>query len=250
MLGTLYLARRRAWPWLNVFSYALTIVTVAAWADAYYARSKYLRTELFLTIFCALFLLALVHARRLGTAGARVAALVLASAPILYHAVSVGILAPHGVAFLIYLIAFTVATVGWATPRAAPEVRVLLWAAVTLPLLGWIDVHQSRQWIAPTLVTLGAVFALHLLAQMDRLARTERELGHSDLVLLHLNGLGLFLGVYELLESAGRRLGAAHRRSGSSRCMGGSRGGCGRATPTPPCMPSRSRSRCSPRRWA
>ena len=200
VLGTLYLARRRAWPWLNVFSYALTIVTVAAWADAYYARSKYLRTELFLTIFCALFLLALVHARRLGTAGARVAALVLASAPILYHAVSVGILAPHGVAFLIYLIAFTVATVGWATPRAAPEVRVLLWAAVTLPLLGWIDVHQSRQWIAPTLATLGAVFSLHLLAQIDRLARTERELGHSDLVLLHLNGLGLFLGVYELLD--------------------------------------------------
>ena len=88
VLGTLYLARRREWPWLNVFSYALTIVTVAAWADAYYARSKYLRTELFLTIFCALFLLALVHARRLGTAGARLAALVLASAPILYHAVS------------------------------------------------------------------------------------------------------------------------------------------------------------------
>ena len=41
VLGTLYLARRRAWPWLNVFSYALTIVTVAAWADAYYAGSKY-----------------------------------------------------------------------------------------------------------------------------------------------------------------------------------------------------------------
>ena len=200
VLGTIYLARRRKWPWLNVLSYALTILTVAAWADAYYARSKYLRTELFLTIFCALFLIALLHARRLGTGGGRLVALVLVSAPVLYHAVSLGILAPHGVAFLIYVIAFTVGAVGWATRRAPPEVRVLLWAAVTLPLLGWIDVHQSRQWMAPSLVTLGAVFALHLLAQMDRLTRTEDDLGHSDLLLLHLNGLGLFFGVYELLD--------------------------------------------------
>ncbi len=200
VLGTIYLARRRKWPWLNVLSYAFTILTVAAWADAYYARSKYLRTELFLTIFCALFLIALLHARRLGTGGGRLVALVLVSAPVLYHAVSLGILAPHGVAFLIYVIAFTVGAVGWATRRAPPEVRVLLWAAVTLPLLGWIDVHQSRQWMAPSLVTLGAVFALHLLAQMDRLARTEDDLGHSDLLLLHLNGLGLFFGVYELLD--------------------------------------------------
>ena len=200
VLGTLYLAGRRAWPWLNVFSYALTIVTVAAWADAFYARSKYLRTELFLTVFCALFLLALVQARRLGTGGARLVALVLVSAPVLYHAVSLGILAPHGVAFLVYLIAFTVVAVAWAARRTAPEVRVLLWAAVTLPLLAWIDVHQSRQWIAPSLVTLGAVFALHLLAQTDRLTRTEGDLGPSDLLLMHLNGLGLFLGVYELLD--------------------------------------------------
>ena len=147
-----------------------------------------------------MFLIALLHARRLGTGGGRLVALVLVSAPVLYHAVSLGILAPHGVAFLIYVIAFTVGAVGWATRRAPPEVRVLLWAAVTLPLLGWIDVHQSRQWMAPSLVTLGAVFALHLLAQMDRLTRTEDDLGHSDLLLLHLNGLGLFFGVYELLD--------------------------------------------------
>ena len=34
VLGTIYLARRRKWPWLNVLSYAFTILTVAAWADA------------------------------------------------------------------------------------------------------------------------------------------------------------------------------------------------------------------------
>jgi uncharacterized membrane protein len=200
VVGTLYLARRREWPMLNVFSYALTIVTVAAWADAYYVRSKYLRTELFLTAFCALFILALVHARRLGTARGKLVAIVLASAPVFYHAASVGILAAHGVAFLVYVIAFTVVGVGWATRRTRPEVRVLLWLAVLLPLLAWIDVHQSHNWIAPSLATLGAVFALHLLAQIELLTRRQGEPAHVDLLLLHLNGLGLFLGVYVLLE--------------------------------------------------
>jgi uncharacterized membrane protein len=200
ILGTLYLARRREWPLLNVFSYVLTIVTVAAWADAFYSRAKYLRTELFLTAFCALFLIALAHARRLGTVGARVAALVLVSAPLLYHTASLGILAPHGAAFLVYLIALTVIGIGWAAGHTAPAIRLLLWFLVFLPLVAWIDVHQTRTWLAPSLAALGAVFALHLLAQLDRLTRRDGRLGASDLLLIHLNGLGLFVGVHVLLE--------------------------------------------------
>jgi uncharacterized membrane protein len=200
VLGTLYLARRRAWPLLNVLSYVLTIVTIAAWADAYYSRAKYLRTEIFLTLYCGLFVVALVQTWRLRSPAGRLATSVLASAPFLYHVVSLGILAPHGVAFLVYVIAFTVVTVGWATRRAPAALRVLLWLAVIVPLLAWIDVHQSRTWIAPSLVTLGAVFALHFLAQIDHLTRTHEPFGPVDVLLLHLNGLGLFLGVYVLLE--------------------------------------------------
>jgi uncharacterized membrane protein len=200
VLGTLYLARRREWPLLNVFSYALTIVTIAAWADAFYSRAKYLRTELFLTAFCALFLMALTDARRLDTMRARFAALVLATAPLLYHTASLGILAPHGAAFLIYVIAVTMIGIAWAGGHAAPEIRLLLWFVVFLPLLAWVDLHQSRTWLAPSLAALGAVFALHLLAQIDRLTRRQGQLGPADLLLIHLNGLGLFAGVYILLE--------------------------------------------------
>src|SRR5689334_12716232 len=53
--ATMYLAHRRRWRWLNVASLALTIVTVAAWADSYYTDAKYLRTQLFLTLYCAMF---------------------------------------------------------------------------------------------------------------------------------------------------------------------------------------------------
>src|SRR5258705_2005920 len=52
--ATTYLAHRRRWRWLNVGSLALTLITVAAWAAAYYTGAKYVRTALFLTLYCAM----------------------------------------------------------------------------------------------------------------------------------------------------------------------------------------------------
>ena len=55
--GTLYLARRRAWPALDLVSYVLTLVTLYGWATRDYDRREYWITELFLTrswcCFCA-----------------------------------------------------------------------------------------------------------------------------------------------------------------------------------------------------
>src|SRR5262249_29822478 len=53
--GTMLLSRRRDWPTLNVVGYGLTLLTVGAWASTFYRDSKYLTTELFLTLFCAMF---------------------------------------------------------------------------------------------------------------------------------------------------------------------------------------------------
>jgi uncharacterized membrane protein len=53
--GTMSLSHRRDWPTLNVVSYAFTVLTVGAWAARFYTPSKYLPTELFLTLFCAMF---------------------------------------------------------------------------------------------------------------------------------------------------------------------------------------------------
>jgi uncharacterized membrane protein len=78
--------------------------------------------------------------------------------------------------------------------------RLLLWGAVMVPLLPWIAAHPRWTWVAPALVTIGAVFSLHLVALYDRLFRHEAALSASDLVLLHLNGLGAFLAVWVLLE--------------------------------------------------
>src|SRR5919201_5827788 len=62
--ATTYLARRRNWPWLNLVSLALTIFTVAAWAERYYTPDRYLITELFLTLYCGMFLAVLRESLR------------------------------------------------------------------------------------------------------------------------------------------------------------------------------------------
>jgi uncharacterized membrane protein len=60
-VGTLYLARRRDWPVLNLVSFAFTWFTIGMWADRFYSPEKWRRTEFFLTLFCALFLVILVE---------------------------------------------------------------------------------------------------------------------------------------------------------------------------------------------
>ena len=53
--------------------------------------AKWLRTELFLTLFCALFLL-ILRAQLARHGWRHVALVVLAAGPLLYHVVSLGIL--------------------------------------------------------------------------------------------------------------------------------------------------------------
>jgi uncharacterized membrane protein len=75
----------------------------------------------------------------------------------------------------------------------------VLWAAAMLPFYGW-TASASPRWVLPASVTLASIFGLHLLAQLDRVGRQQARLGPPDLLLLHLNGLGLLMGFYLLLE--------------------------------------------------
>jgi uncharacterized membrane protein len=209
--GTTLLAHRQQWPLLNVASFALTVFTVAAWASVHYTPAKYLRTQLFLTLFVAMFLVALRDAWRARDAApaARLrgrppdarssAALVLLLAPVLYHVASLAVLFPHTAPLLVYLIAITVAGVAWTVRTDRAAWAPLLWATAMLPFFGWTG-QVTPRWVGAGAVTLLAIFVAHLLAQFDRLDRQGTRLGPPDLLLLHLNGLGLLLGFYLLLE--------------------------------------------------
>jgi uncharacterized membrane protein len=204
--GTMYLAHRRSWPWLNALSYGFTILTVLAWAARFYASSKYLVTEVFLTLFCAMFLYILRENRRSPHPTARLADAVLRTAPVVYYIASLAILANHSLAFLIYLVAITTAGCMAAArrPDTASSVRVVLLVGVAIPLLAWVSGHAGRSWLVPALITVAAIYAVHLIAHFEATTR-EGPVGHvfdrADIAALHLNALASYLGANWLIDA-------------------------------------------------
>jgi uncharacterized membrane protein len=200
VVGTLYLANRQDWPGLNALSFVLTVFTICAWTVEYFTPAKWLRTELFLTLFCVLFLL-ILRAQLARHGWRHLASFLLAAGPLLYHLASLALLEPHGVAVWVYLIAATMAAVGLAARAdASAGWRWAAFAAVILPMLAWIDSHQSSRWLTANLVTAVAIFALHLLAQLDRIFRHQRMLEWGDHLLQHLNGYALIAALYMSVE--------------------------------------------------
>ena len=195
--ATMYLAHRRKWRWLNVVSMALTIVTVAAWVDSYYTDAKYLRTELFLTLYCVMF----VDVLRRSWSGVAhdapfVASLMLA--PVAYHISSVVILAPHGLAFLIYLIAFTAIVVMLSDYYQSALLRAAGFIGVALPLGAWIQANHWRDWVLTSTIAIVGIYAMHVAAQLRSVTR-DKEFDEREIALLHANGIGVYVALYEVL---------------------------------------------------
>lgn len=193
--ATMYLAHRRSWRWLNVVSLAFTCVVVLSWASVYYADDKYLRTELFLTLYCAMFV-DILRRSRATAASAYVGALLVA--PLGYHLWSVVTLAPHGLAFLVYLIAFTALAVMLSVREASTLIRAAAFVAMALPLGAWTDANQWRGWVLTSCAAIVGIYAMHLLAQL-RAATTEQEFDEREVFLIHANGVGLYVALYQVL---------------------------------------------------
>jgi len=206
--ATMYLAHRRRWRWLNVASLALTIVTVAAWGDSYYTDAKYLRTQLFLTLYCVMFNDVLRRSwSRVGPSAVRasagrddaplVASLLLA--PVAYHICSVVILAPHGLAFLIYLIAFTAILAMLGDYFESPLLRAAGFIGMALPLGTWIQTNHWRDWVLTSTIAIVGIYAMHVAAQLRSVAR-EKEFDEREIALVHANGIGVYVALYEVLS--------------------------------------------------
>lgn len=195
--STMYLAHRKQWRWLNVVSLALTMLTVAVWADAYYTDAKYLRTELFLTLYCAMFIDVLRRSWSKSTDGAPyVIALMLG--PIAYHVWSVVTLGPHGLAFLIYLIAFTALAVMLGVHERSTLVRAGAFIAMALPLGAWIQAHHWVGWVLTSCVAIAGIYAVHLAAQLRAVAANE-DFDEREVALVHATGVGVYVALYQVL---------------------------------------------------
>jgi len=197
--GTVVLSHRRNWPVLNVISYMFTLFTVAVWADRFYRYDKFLQTEIFLTVFCAMFAYILRECRLRSTMAARVAALFLWTAPLAYYLASVAILFEHPTAILVWLVA-AMLTGGILTAQLGNFAGLTVWAAVALPLLSWIQVHAGPQSLTPGLVTVAGVYGVALIAQLYSASQRD-TFDPVDVLWLHLNGLIMFAGAYGLISA-------------------------------------------------
>lgn len=197
--GTMALAYRRVWPLLNVVSYVLTTMTLFTWALAFYEQSNYLVTELYLTLFCAMFLYILARVRSSSTPAAQVAQAVLWTAPVAYYAASLAVLGPHSIPLLVFL--GILAAVGSAlAPRGHAVARLLVWLAVAVPLLAWISTHSDRTWLVSGLIAIAGIYAVNLLAHLHGML-DDTELAETDIALLHLNPLVLYTAAHWLVGS-------------------------------------------------
>lgn len=196
--GTVVLARRHDWAFLYLVSYFFTLMTVAGWADRFYTSSKYLVTELFLTLFCAMFLVILSRLRHSDGAQDRFAAMFLWTSPVAYYMASLAILANHPKAMLLWFIAVMLAG-GFLSMRVGARGGLLVWSAVALPLLAWARVYNGPAWLWPGLATVGGIYAIALAAQLHNLFNRD-DAGESDIAWIHLNGLLMFAAAHFLLE--------------------------------------------------
>ena len=198
--GTVYLAGRRDWPFLNVISYLFTLITVAAWADRFYRpfSPHYLRIELFFTLFGVMFVAIAVRCRRDGTPASQFAAMFLWTAPAAYYLASLVVLGPHANALLVWLICVMVigAVLG---VRIATWIGFAIWAAVMVPLLGWTQAYGGAAWLSPGLAAVAGIYVIALVAQLQIVGADDR-ISPIEIAWLHLNGLGAFAAAYLLLE--------------------------------------------------
>ena len=202
VVGTLLLALRHQWLALNALSYALTFMTLTAWAGRHYTADLWLRTLLFLTLFCVLFVIILRKTARTPGATARLVTALLATGPVFYHLAAIAITADHPPAAHVYLIAFTVVGLWLTAEPHRPWIRLVVLFGGFAPLLGTVILPDGITWILPNVVTIVAVASLHTMALLDRSVRQREPLATADLLALHLTGLGLFALLYQALQPA------------------------------------------------
>jgi uncharacterized membrane protein len=191
--GTMFLAARRSWAWLNVVSYVLTLLTVSAWAARFYAPHKYLVTELFLTAYCAMFIYILWTMRRESLMDGVTRAL-LWTAPAYYYAASIAILFAHPVAMLVFVLAIALvgAFVGSSENGTISAVaRLAFWFLTYFPLTVWTARYGGHDWLKAGGATLVAAYLIQLVTHLQATGRSNR-LRWPDVAALHLNGLGTF----------------------------------------------------------
>jgi len=199
-MGTMIMAARRGWPFLNLLSYAFVVLTFLGWAATFYTPAQWVPTQVFLTVFGALFTWIGARTRRARSDEADIVGALLLTAPLAFHASSIANLQPHWMALLVYITLASVAGAAASMKFDRAWLRLIAFALTAPVLWQWIGEHGGPGWrLAPAGVVL-AIYAMNLTAIGERLARQAERWLKADLLLFHANALGLFGGLYAIFD--------------------------------------------------
>ena len=202
--GSAVLARRHAWPLLSAASFICTFLLVITWFFASFSPEKWLVTELFLTLYAALFGYLLWALLRSGdrSSAAQVAMATLVTAPLAYHVASLALLNGRPAAWLVYLVLFTLAGLILSHRTGAAWVRLLVLLLVGVPMVPWLEGLPYQRWYGPSVFIVVALYILHLAAQWHAAADDDGDAGSLATEIAHaqLNGLLMPLTLYLFVE--------------------------------------------------
>jgi uncharacterized membrane protein len=204
LLGTIVLVRLHSWALLSVVSYGCTFILVLIWLLDSYDPATWLRTELFLAAYLAMFVYLLWRLRAGGTVSepANVAQAALITAPVVFHAASIYLLGNHNPALLGYFLAFTVAGLTGAAAARKPWIRIATLLLVGIPMMMWMNALDATRWYGPAVVTACVIYGLHLASQWHALSGEQpRDLAVTEAIHAQLNGLLLPLTLYVFLDT-------------------------------------------------
>ena len=155
---------------------------------------------MFLAIFGALFTFAAVRARRVRGGAADIVGVLLLTAPLVFHVASVANLQPHWMALLLYITLASVA--GAAASMALDRAWLRLSASAFTALVLWplVGAQAGPDWRPPPAAVALAIYAMNVVAIGERLARQAGRWLKADVLLFHLNALGLFAGLYGIFD--------------------------------------------------
>jgi hypothetical protein len=198
--GTMFMAARHGWPFLNLVSFAFVMFTFASWADRYWTPAQWVPTQIFLTLFGGLYTAIAVRTRRLWSAAASAIGALLFTAPVIFHVASVANLQPHWMPLLVYLTLFALAGVAASMKLDAAWLRLAVFAATAPVLWRWLGTHHGPGWLLAPAVVVVAVYVMMLVALGERLSRQPTRWLRGDLALFHASGLALFGGLYAIFD--------------------------------------------------
>jgi uncharacterized membrane protein len=203
--ATWLLVTRHGWLFLALASFWLTWNTFALWWAFAYRSSYFASTEIYLTAVGVMFVLIVRELHRSRHSLAPLIRAVLWSGPLLYHVASVAVLYDQSLWLLLYFIVIT--AIGVALLKEWTWLRLVLWAVTVVPLLAWTASHANAAWYVATLSMAAGIYGLHLAGQLLGLD-TEQNPPLAEMILFHLNGVGLYALTYPAIHNHGPSIAA------------------------------------------